>query len=214
MKAVMFDLDGTLLNTLQDLGISMNVALKALGCPEHPLEDYRELIGGGIRHFCLLSLPKDKKEERWVDECVQHFSEYYQKHWALHTSLYPGIANLLSTLQTKKVPMAILSNKPDHFTQEMVKHYLSSWYFEAVSGAIEDKPHKPDPTLALELVQDLGVNASDVYYIGDTSVDILTAKNAGFCPIGVQWGFRLEKELLEAGAAHILKDPLDLLSLI
>ncbi len=214
-KGVIFDLDGTLINSIEDLGTSMNVALEALGCPERSLAFYKGIIGGGVKDFTCQSLPEnDRSNEPLVAECMCMFQEHYQDHWADKSHLYEGIAEMLDYFQAQGVPMNILSNKPDAFVQNIVKHYFQNWSFVCVSGAVENFLPKPDPTLLKRMMQIMNLDAQDMYYIGDTEVDVATARNAGCLAVAVMWGFRHEDRLRAARPDYCLQEPAQLKDLI
>ena len=210
--AVMFDLDGTLTDTLADLANATNQALAVLGCPTHPREAYRYLVGDGARVLCERALPVDK--QNLVTEALRLMREHYGKHWADETRLYPGIKALLTALTTRRYQLAVLSNKPDDFTKLVVAHYFSPNPFHVVRGQLAHVPLKPDPTAALQIAQELGIPPHAWLYLGDTDTDMRTARAAGLCPVGVLWGFRERAELEEAGAAHIVSTPAEVLGLL
>ncbi len=211
-RAVLFDLDGTLANTLADLANATNHALTRLGCPTHPLEKYRHMVGDGARQLCVRALPSDK--QHLVDEVVHCMRQRYAEHCYDLTALYPGIAKLVSTLASRGFKLAVLSNKPDDFTKQMVTHYFQPNLFHDVRGQLPGVPLKPDPTVALELASHLDVPASAWLYLGDTNTDMRTACAAGMFPVGVLWGFRDRGELLDSGAQALVERPEQVLTLL
>jgi phosphoglycolate phosphatase len=212
--AVIFDLDGTLLNTLADVGDSMNRALRALGYPEHPLDAYRTFVGDGVRTLVLRTLPKDAQDDETIEKACAGMQAEYAKRWAERTVPYAGISEMLSELTGRALPMAILSNKPDHFTKLIVAELLPHWKFVVVRGALPDVPRKPDPTSALAIARDLGVEPGRILYLGDTNTDMQTANGAGMFAVGATWGFRAPAELRANGAAVLIDGPGQLLSVI
>lgn len=212
-EAVLFDLDGTLLDTLTDLADSFNAALRQLGFPTHPTDSYRHFTGQGINGLAQNALPQSHRNEQTVNKVLALARQQYSKHWSLHTRAYPGIPELLTRLEQLNLPKVVLSNKPDDFTQIITKKLLSSWTFSIVQGEKPPIPKKPDPTAALEIADRLKIPPDKFLYIGDTDTDMWTAKAAGMYPVGVLWGFRPE-ELLEAGAKSLIKNPMELLKLL
>ncbi len=210
-KAVLFDLDGTLLDTLDDLADSMNAALASYGWPAHPVESYKFFVGDGFEVLARRTMPPGS-EDALVRECVKVAQGEYRKRWKSKTRLYPGIAELLDGLAQRGVRSAILSNKPDDFVIEIARHFFSRWKFAVAQGARPDVPRKPDPTAALDISRRMGVPVESFLYLGDTNTDMETAIAAGMFPVGALWGFRPEKELRESGAKLLLGRPQDLLS--
>ncbi len=211
-KAVIFDLDGTLLNTLDDLADSANHVLTVLGLPTHSTDSYRYFVGNGIPKLierCLgeENLPYKKK-------ALELFSKHYSVHSKDKTAPYNGIAELLKEINTLKIPMGVITNKSHPIAKEVVSCYFGDDVFACVRGLDSSIKAKPDPSGALTVVQELGVSARDVLYIGDSSVDMQTAKNAGFTPLGVLWGFRDKKELIDSGAVYTAEVPQDILEIL
>lgn len=213
-KAVMFDLDGTLLDTLTDLANAANTVMESQGFPTHPIEEYRLLVGDGLVKFIERSLPPENREPALMKQCQQLMKQTYATCWAENTVPYPGIDSMLDKLSHTKMPVAILSNKPDEFLHAMVAKILPNWEFAVVRGAMPDVPIKPDPTSALDVLGRLGVAPAECLYVGDTGTDVRTALNAGMVPVGVTWGFRDAQELIEAGAKAMLDRPDDLIALL
>lgn len=209
-KCVLFDLDGTLVDSLVDLADSMNRVLTRQGLPVHPVQAYRYFVGDGIIRLVQRALPTEARQEDLVQECARKMRQEYALHWADTTRPYPGIAGLLDALTTRQIPMAILSNKPDELTQEVVRKILPDWRFAAVAGARETFPRKPDPAGALRITTLLQRKPSDFLYLGDTNTDMQTARAAGMFAIGALWGFRTAEELKKSGAQALLSAPLEL----
>lgn len=214
-KAVLFDLDGTLLNTLDDLADSMNEVLASHGWTVHPVESYRYFIGDGFENLARRSLPADLgNDERMVQRCVSDYKDAYERRWHLKTQPYAGVSDLLDRLAERGISLAILSNKQHAFVEKIVAHYLGKWKFAAVQGAKPQAPQKPDPTAALEISRRLGVPVHSFVYLGDSNTDMQTATAARMFPVGALWGFRTEQELREAGAQALVRHPLDLLAFV
>jgi phosphoglycolate phosphatase len=213
-RAILFDLDGTLLDTLEDIAQAANDVLSGLELPTHPAGAYRRFIGDGVATLFQRALPPDRLTQGMVDRCVARFREAYGRTWNIHTRPFDGIPALLDDLVARGVELAVLSNKPDDFTRLFVDRYLACWPFRAVLGQREGVPRKPDPAGAIEIALRLGLPAERFLYVGDTAVDMETALRAGMCPVGVAWGFRPIEELRSAGAAAIIERPAGLLGLL
>jgi phosphoglycolate phosphatase len=211
----MMDLDGTLLDTLQDLADSMNSTLTEFGFPVHELEKYRYFVGEGMEKLVKRSLPESARADpQMVSRCLDRMRELYERNWDVKTRPYPGIAELLNALAARGLKMAVLSNKPDHFTQKVVAGLLPEWRFDMVMGERPPIPRKPDPTAALEIAKGLGIEPGSFIYIGDTAIDMETATAAGMYAVGVLWGFRGAEELLASGARKLISKPVELLQLL
>ncbi|MFC2072073.1 HAD family hydrolase [Chloroflexota bacterium] len=213
-KAVIFDLDGTLLDTLQDIADSVNEALKHSGFPRHELEAFKKFIGEGRDVLATRALPEDSRDPTTVKRLVELINSEYSERWANKTILYDGISDLLDELTAMNIKMAVLSNKAHYFTELMVSELLSQWYFEAVVGVSQSVLRKPDPTTALQIAQQLVLQPNEFLYLGDSDIDMRTAIGAGMYPVGVSWGFRSAEELLINGAEVLIEYPTDLLALI
>lgn len=214
-RAVLFDLDGTLLDTLEDLADAVNAALAMLGFPAHPVDAYRFFVGDGVETLMRRVLPAAAASDGvLLSRAVDLQRAEYRTRWHAKTRPYPGIPQLLAELERRHVPMAILSNKPDAFVDEMVRHFLPGVRFEAARGARPGVPVKPDPGSALEVAAEMGVRPADFLYLGDTNTDMRTALGAGMMPVGALWGFRTERELRESGAVELVARPMDLVDLL
>ena len=214
-QAVLFDLDGTLLDTLEDLAEAGNRVLAARGLKPHPIQEYRYFVGSGVRHLVECLLPRTLREqEAEVESAIADFQKHYTQTWQLHTRPYTGIAELLDYLSTQGYPMAILSNKPQLFTQLCVDKLLAPWRFYPVLGQREGVHRKPHPAAALETARILGLPPSDILYVGDTGVDMRTAQQAGMDAVGVLWGFRNAEELRATGAEILVETPRELQAII
>jgi phosphoglycolate phosphatase len=213
-KAVLFDLDGTLLDTLQDIAISTNNALLRLGYPGHATETYKSFIGDGREELARRALPEKKRNPVMVNKLVALINEEYTAHWEDNTALYPGISDMLDTLTEKGIALTVLSNKAHEFTALMVSRLLAQWQFAIVRGALPDVAKKPDPLAAINIAEELGIPSSEFIYLGDSDIDMKTAIGAGMYPVGALWGFRSADELRSGGAKKLVKEPGDLLRLI
>ena len=212
VRAVLFDLDGTLADSLADLATATNWALAQLGCPTHPVESYRYMVGDGARELCARALPADKQGLQ--DEVLRRMRQHYDRHCFDLTKLYAGIPELISALAERRHRLAVLSNKPDDFTKRMIAHYFQPSPFAVVRGQLPNVPLKPDPTAAQQIAQELGIPPAHWLYLGDTNTDMRTARAAGMHAVGVLWGFRARDELVESGAEHIVARPEDVLALL
>jgi phosphoglycolate phosphatase len=214
-KAVLFDLDGTLLDTIEDLTDSMNAALERLGFPGHSSEACKQLVGEGVEHFAAGALPSEvRRDASIVSRCVGLMREEYRKRWSVKTRPYSGISELLDALAERGLRLAVLSNKADDFTRMMVSHYLAGWRFETVAGARPSVPRKPDPAPAIRVAEELGLDPAEIVFLGDSKTDMETALAAGMFPVGALWGFRSAEELSASGAKRLIRRPDELLGLI
>lgn len=209
-KAVLFDLDGTLTDTLADIAAAMNRALRLHGLPEWPVDAYRYLVGNGAK---ILSERCVRERQELAPAVRQTYQAYYQTHNLMATKPYAGIEEMLSALAAQGMVLAVLSNKPDADTKAVVRHFFPGIPFAVVRGQVEGVPVKPDPAGALAVAEALGVAPGDFLYLGDTAVDMQCALAAGMHPVGALWGFRTEEELRESGAEIIAAAPADLLAI-
>ncbi|MCL2154524.1 MAG: HAD family hydrolase [Leptospirales bacterium] len=213
-KAVVFDLDGTLLDTLDDLADSMNYVLEANGFPIHDINEYKYFVGNGLRNLVTKALPIEHRNNEAIDSAFNNMLEEYRKRWYNKTTPYDGIPELLDQLAAREIKLAILSNKEHGITLKIVEKFLSKWKFEVVFGERMGVPRKPDPTSALEIIKILGTPADNIIYLGDSGSDMQTANNSGMYAVGASWGFRGTEELLEAGAQCIIDTPMELMGMI
>ncbi|RLA90014.1 MAG: HAD family hydrolase [Deltaproteobacteria bacterium] len=213
-QAVIFDLDGTLLDTLADLAASMNHVLARFGLPTHAVEAYKYFVGGGMENLARRALPEERRDETTVAQCFAALMADYNQRWIEHTHPYPGIPELLEGLTARRIRMTILSNKPDDFSKMCVAQLLSDWQFELVVGVRPEGPIKPDPAGALEIAAALKLPPSAFLYLGDTSTDMQTATAAGMFAVGALWGFRTAQELTSNGARVLIARPPELLDLL
>ena len=213
-RALLFDLDGTLLDTLDDLAGAMNRVLADHGFPAHPVDAYRRFVGDGVGALVERAVPRGSHTPDLLAAVVAEMRVEYGRSWARCTRPYPGIEATLDALVARRLPLAVLSNKPHDATVAMVAHFLGRWPFAAVQGHRDGVPRKPDPTSALAIAAALGVEPSECVFVGDSAVDVQTARRAGMMAVGVAWGFRGEDELRGAGAHHVLGAPSELLAML
>ena len=212
--AIIFDLDGTLLDTLKDLADSMNRILNSKGFPAHPVDSYKFFVGDGIEKLVRRTLPDNERKEETIRECIGLMRDDYSRNWNISTQPYPGIETMLNRLKKTGLRMSILSNKPDDFTQLTVSYFLSKWNFEVIMGIKDGMPKKPDPRLVFEISKKMSLDPADFLYVGDTATDMKTAISSGAYPAGVLWGFRDKEELLKSGAKAILEKPDDIFKIL
>ena len=212
-KLCIFDLDGTLINSLYDLADAMNYALRKNNFPTHDREKYRFMVGSGISVLADRAMVVPEGTDSDIKKSIlSDFDEYYHLHNTDLTRPYNGIPELLKALQAKGIQCAVLSNKPDKFAAGIVNSLFPAGTFSAIWGKRDDYPRKPDPASVLAIISELNVTPDNCLYIGDSNVDIQTAKNANLRNVGVSWGFRPVSELLEAGADFIAEIPSDILT--
>jgi phosphoglycolate phosphatase len=210
-NAVIFDLDGTLLDTLQDLVNTLNTVLALHNYPVHTIDECRFLVGHGMRELVRKALPEGVGTQETIDLLLPEFMAHYADNWNRSSRPYPGIGAMLDTLDEQGIKLAILSNKADNFTRLCAEFLLKEWKFEVVMGHHSGIAHKPDPEGALLVARMLGEEPSSILYVGDSGIDMLTATRAGMFPLGVLWGFRPESELLEFGAKALVQHPEDII---
>lgn len=212
IKGYIFDLDGTLLNTLRSLANSFNRALSELGFPTHPVQDYRYFIGDGQRKCIERILPRHACTEDNISRMMRTQEADYTLSWQEDAAPYDGILPLLEELHAAGLPLAVLSNKNHPFTVQCVEHFFPNIRFDRVMGFSEAIPHKPDPTGALAVAEGFGLEPAEIAFVGDTRTDMTTAVASGMVGVGVLWGFREQRELNEAGARHIIGYPPELIA--
>lgn len=214
IKAVIFDLDGTLLNTLEDLANACNYALQVCGFKTHDTYEYVKFVGNGRYKLIKRIVPKEyKNNEEIINKVLKLFDKYYGEHMVDMTKPYDGIYEMLEELNRRDIKLAVVSNKPHEFVEDVVKKYFKDT-FEITYGQRVNHTTKPDPKTVFEVMESLKVDKSECIYVGDSDVDIYTARNAKVKSVGVAWGFRGTRELREAGADYIIETPTKLISLI
>lgn len=204
-RLAIFDLDGTLLNTIADLAQSTNQALEACGYPTHPTEDYRFFVGNGINKLFERALPETARNEENVQRIRAHFLPYYDIHNADLSAPYPGIVELLEQMQTAGIQIAVASNKYQRATEKLIRHYFPQIHFATILGQREGIPVKPDPQIVHEILATTGIHSDETIYIGDSGVDMQTALRASVESIGVLWGFRPKEELEQHSPTHLVE---------
>lgn len=213
-KGVIFDLDGTLVNSIEDLAESMNVVLRKHGFPTHKINDYEEFIGNGILNLVKKALPEFYRDD---EKCMIYYYmmfDVYSENCTNKTRPYVGITQLLDELVSSNIKLSVLSNKADNLTKKAVTTLLPNVEFESVNGLTDEETKKPNPTKAIQICSSMGFDPHEMIFVGDSGVDMQTAKNAGMNSVGVLWGFRSEEELLKDGAKHLIAHPIDLLGII
>ena len=212
---VVFDLDGTLLDSLNEIATPANTTLEKAGYPTHPVAAYKQFVGDGARMVLTRALPEAvRADESIVEPLVADFLLGYQEVSGKIARPYDGIAEMLDGLLARGIRLFILSNKPHPFTLSCVESQLSAWDFEIIFGARETVPKKPDPAGAIEIAELARIPAGRFLYLGDTPVDMETARSAGMVAVAAEWGFRSKEELLAAGADHVITHPTELLNLL
>lgn len=213
-KLVIFDLDGTLLNTINDLGEATNHALHELGFPTHALSVYPSYVGNGVRKLMERALPDSEATPETVAAMLEHFKAYYDEHGCDHTSPYPGIPELLRQLTDADVNIAVASNKYQEAVEAIVPRFFPDVHWAALEGQKQGVPVKPDPSIVFEILTKCPTPKADVLYVGDSGVDIETARRACVDNVGVPWGYRPVRELKAAYADRIVDNPMEILEVV
>lgn len=212
-RLAIFDLDGTLVNSVADLANAVKHALKKMNYPTHPVAAYCRFVYDGVRKLCEHALPKDASVEH-VDKILAMFQAYYVEHCMDCTKLYDGIQELLQQLQSDGIFLAVASNKPQAFAEQIATHFFGTDCFSKILGGNETRPKKPSPEILLDLLAYFDISRENAILIGDFDVDLKTAKNAQIDVIGCTWGFRSREELVEAGAVYLADSPKDVAQII
>jgi phosphoglycolate phosphatase len=213
-RCVIFDLDGTLVNTIADIAASMNHALQKLGYPLHSEDEYLKLVGNGLRNLAYKALPEDARDDETVERAYTEDVAYYREHPADYSKVYPGVRELTAYLNEKRVKLAVLSNKAEAISQEIIGKLFPLETFDIVQGERSGVPRKPDPASTWDILAELDVANKDAIFLGDSEVDIQTAHNAECADVGASWGFRGRVALEKAGADRIIDEPFDLLDIM
>ncbi|MEG1915326.1 MAG: HAD family hydrolase [Muribaculaceae bacterium] len=213
-KLAIFDLDGTLLNTITDLGESANYALNLNGYPTHSIASYPFFVGNGVRRLIERVLPEDCRSEEIKNKILSNFMEYYNHHNTDYTKPYDDITTLLNNLQNNNVSIAVASNKYQLATEALITHFFPKINFVAIIGQNDGVPVKPDPSIVFNILAKANIAKAETIYIGDSGVDMETARRACVDSIGVTWGFRTEKELKENHADYIVNSPTEIFKII
>jgi phosphoglycolate phosphatase len=214
-NAVLFDLDGTLLDTLEDLADSMNAVLEQMDFPTHPVSAYRHFVGDGVINLARRTVPPEMRDdESLIDRCIECVRDEYARRWDNKTAPYDGVPEMLDALGDRGVVRTILSNKPHDFTKLCVEKLLGKWEFQCVQGVGDNVPLKPDPKGAIWVTERVGVRPGEFLYLGDTNTDMQTAVAAGMYGVGALWGFRDADELTASGAKTLIEHPTELINLL
>lgn len=212
IKAVFFDMDGTLVNSMNDLAASTNYAMAKFGYPEKPIKNYAYYAGNGIYVMIERALEPNKVDAETLKQIRDVFFDYYKDHCTVHTAVYKGVPELIAALKEKGIKVGCITNKVEPIAKNIINHFFGG--MDVVYGQIDGVPNKPDPLLTLKALDELGLDPKECLFVGDTSVDIETALNSGAVSLGVLWGFRTEDELRGAGADYIVSDAKEILEII
>ena len=213
IKAIVFDLDGTLLDTVPDIAAALNRALAACGLPTHEQKTVESFLGGGIRDAVMKATPAGTSEEI-IERVLELYRDDYIANCTQQTKLYDGVREMVDSFAAQGLDMAVLSNKTEATAQKIVEHFFPNGEFKAVFGRVSNRPLKPHPDAAKPVLKVLGFASQEIAYVGDSNTDILFAKAVGMLPVATPWGYRSREELVEAGAEKIAEKPMDLLKLI
>lgn len=214
VKAFIFDLDGTLINSLEDIAEAVNRALDERGYPRQPLKSFPQFIGEGVHKLVERAVPPGALRDIDIPPMIADYQRHYADTWRNTTRPYEGIIEVIGTLRAAGMKTAVLSNKPDPFTKLCCKHFFPPGSFDVARGALDGTPRKPHPQAGFELAAQLGVNPGECVYAGDSGLDMEFALNTGMFPLGVLWGFRGEAELRAGGAARLVAETRELLALV
>lgn len=211
IKGCIFDADGTLFDTLYDLGNSMNIVLEEYHYPTHIMSKYKVFVGNGIYKLVERALPVDSHD---VDACYKRFNEVYKEHYLDHSELYNGIEDLLQELNRRNIQVSVVTNKPHYFASRLVEKRIKTPVTSIYGEQVSQYPKKPDPTSTMLALKDMHLERNEVLFIGDSNVDIQTANNAGLLSVGVLWGFRGKEELEKEGAYATITNPNELIKVV
>jgi phosphoglycolate phosphatase len=212
-KGIIFDLDGTLVNSLEDISDAMNTVLTGLNYPTHTYDAYQYFIGSGLRNTVSMALPALNKTEDQIEACFQSMVKGYSETCTVKTKPYEGITELLKQLSSANIKMAVFSNKADKLTKKIIAEIFPD-YFNAAVGLSTEALKKPNPFEAIEISKKWNLSPEEIIFIGDSDIDMQTAVNANMFPVGVSWGYRTEEELKNSGAKVVINTPLELLSIL
>ena len=213
IKAVVFDLDGTLLHTVPDIAAALNRALRTCSLPTHDQKTVETFLGNGIRDAVLKAVP-DGTEEETIQQVLDLYRDDYVAHCTEQTTLYPGVREMVDILAARGIPLVVLSNKTEATAQKIVRHFFPDGEFTAAFGRVPDRPLKPHIDAAKPVMETLHLSPEEIAYAGDSNTDILFARSVGMLPIATPWGYRSRKELVEAGAKLIAETPMEILDLL
>lgn len=212
-KIVIFDLDGTLINSIEDLADATNYALSKNGYSIHPLDKFYYFVGDGILKLIERAVPDGIKNKDEVFKVKKDFSDYYEKHFADKTKPYDGIQDVLKEISENGIIIAVASNKAEEFTKKIIDNIFTN-QINMVVGQIDNIPKKPAPDMVHKILNYYNIDKKDAIFVGDTNIDILTAKNSGLTSVGCLWGFRTKQELSDAGADYIIANPHELINIL
>jgi phosphoglycolate phosphatase len=212
-KGIIFDLDGTLVNSLEDIADAMNMVLQSLHFPTHSYDTYQFFIGSGLRNLVSKALPETANDETEIDRCYHLMLSAYRAICTRKTKAYDGIFELLDELKSRNIKLSVFSNKADDLTKEITATLFPD-YFNPIMGLTTEVLKKPNPFKTVEISENFGLKAEEIIFIGDSDIDMQTATNANMCAVGVSWGYRPEEELISNGAKYILNHPADLIDLL
>ncbi|PKB18199.1 HAD family hydrolase [Flavobacterium sp. 5] len=212
-KGVIFDLDGTLVNSLEDIADAMNKVLTNLNYPTHSYKSYQYFIGSGLRNLVSKSLPETNNTEKDIDRCYQLMIEEYTINCSHKTKAYDGISELLNHLISNNIRLSVFSNKSDELAKKITTDLFPN-IFDPIVGLRIEELKKPNPSEAIAISKSLGLKTEEIIFVGDSGIDMQTATNAKMVAVGVSWGYRPEEELIATGAKFVLKTPLDLIQIL
>ncbi|MFH6992137.1 HAD family hydrolase [Flavobacterium sp. FlaQc-48] len=212
-KGIIFDLDGTLVNSLEDISDAMNTVLTGLNYPTHTYDTYQYFIGSGLRNLVSKALPASNNTDDQIETCFECMVDEYRKVCTLKTKPYEGILELLKTLSSKNIKLAVFSNKADELTKKIAAEIFPD-YFDTAVGLSTELLKKPNPFEAIEISKNWNLNTEEIIFVGDSDIDMQTATNASMFPVGVSWGYRTEEELKASGAKIVVNNPSELIDLL
>lgn len=215
LKCCIFDLDGTLLDTIKDLGVAMNYSLKKNRCSQYGIKEYYNFVGNGIKMLCKNALSKQGIDnEKLLNKVYNDFKSYYSEHYSVYSKVYQGLAEVINYLKLNKIILGIYSNKEESLVKKIINLHFEEDVFSFVLGETNDYLRKPDVSHLIVALNKLNIKSNECLYFGDSDVDMITAHNAGIVAIGVTWGFRSEKVLLDNRADYILHKTSDIIDLV
>jgi phosphoglycolate phosphatase len=212
-KGIIFDLDGTLVNSLEDIADAMNSVLQGLNHPTHSYAAYQYFIGSGLRNLVSKALPVTHNNETHINQCYHLMVDVYRNNCTIKTKAYDGIFELLDELKSRNIKLSVFSNKADDLTKEITATLFPD-YFNPIIGLTTEALKKPNPFKTVEISNSLGLKAEEIIFVGDSGIDMQTATNANMFAVGVSWGYRSAEELIADGAKQVLNQPADLLAIL
>ena len=212
-KGIIFDLDGTLVNSLEDISDAMNTVLTGLNYPTHTYDTYQYFIGSGLRNLVSKALPASNNSDEQIEICFDCMINEYREVCTIKTKPYEGIITLLDNLVSRNIKLAVFSNKADELTKKIAAEIFPN-YFDAAVGLSTEELKKPNPFEALEISKSWNLKPEEILFVGDSDIDMQTAINANMFPVGVSWGYRTEEELITSGAKLVIKNPADLIEIL